>query len=99
MDPLCHTFDPNTGDCASCYSGYSLDKNKVCQKSNIANVNPLCSLWDQNICIKCSQGSYFGNNGLCIIVDSSCKTTNLNTGACTSCYSGYQLDSSSKCVN
>lgn len=59
----------------------------------------MCSKWSQNICTKCSEGSYFGNNGLCITIDSSCKTANLNTGACTSCYNGYQLDSSSKCVN
>lgn len=52
-----------------------------------------CSSWDWNkqICLKCSDNWVFNRNGLCIPVSDQCATFD-NSGACVSCYKGYNLN-------
>jgi len=41
--------------------------------------------------MKCSVGYFFQNNGLCGVVSSDCKTHDIATGGCLSCYLGFSL--------
>jgi len=45
----------------------------------------------QGLCLKCSIGFIFQSNGLCGIVSSNCKTHDIITGNCLSCYLGFLL--------
>ena len=51
-----------------------------------------CRTWDwkNRRCLQCSEHFVFNNNGVCIPVSDQCKTNDLS-GACTSCYKGYQV--------
>ena len=71
----------------------------ICVKSAVQNVkDSLCAEWNGDICTKCSLGSYINKNGLCTQVDSSCQSFNKLNGDCLSCYSGYALSSTNKCI-
>jgi hypothetical protein len=96
IDPSCLTYDQNTGACLTCYPGYEIN-GLTCVVSAIANnTNPYCSKWQGNKCQTCAFGSFFDNNGICVVTDPNCKTTNNNI--CTSCYPGYDLTNSNTCT-
>lgn len=58
--------------------------------------DPNCNTFNGSTCVKCSFGYYFGQDGSCTKVDSSCQTFNETTGQCLTCFSGFAL-SSGKC--
>lgn len=41
------------------------------------------------MCTECSQGFIFNSLKLCVLINPLCKTFDKQTGACTSCYTGY----------
>jgi hypothetical protein len=89
QDPLCRTFDTTSGNCLSCYSGYTLNsklKCQVAQKSEIAN----CHSSSKGLCVQCSPYFYL-NNGKCLPVSILCLTYDNSTGQCTSCPNQYYL--------
>lgn len=95
VSSYCNTWDGKTGGCLSCFAGYDLEKGS-CVFSPSNNAKPSdqgCSKWDwnQNKCLACSLNWVFNANNICVPVSDFCKTSNLN-GACTSCYSGYDLN-------
>lgn len=48
-----------------------------------------CQVGDMyNFCLKCKPGFYI-NTGNCLKANDQCKTFNLNTGACETCYDGF----------
>ena len=99
-DSSCKTFDQVTGKCSSCYSGYAVSSDGICIKAAVKDNNdPNCAEWDVNVelCLRCASGSFFNGLGLCEIVDALCKTSNVLSGACTSCFAGYNLDIIGKC--
>lgn len=54
-------------------------------------MDPNCLLGDTyNYCIKCKTG-YYIRTGYCFKANSLCKTFNVNTGACDSCYDGFSV--------
>jgi len=56
--------------------------------------DPFCAVFDQKSgdCISCICRGYFDSNGRCKAIDDLCQTWNINTGECTSCYRGYELN-------
>jgi hypothetical protein len=52
-----------------------------------------CGKWDWNnqVCLACSQGWVFNSNKVCQSVSGQCKTWD-NSGACLTCYVGYNLE-------
>lgn len=91
MNPLCKTYN-SSGNCLSCYNGYSLNENMgTCL---LSLKDPNCRSYisnSQDVCTKCSLRFYLGNNGLCTSVNINCKDYNINNGACTNCYPGFKL--------
>ena len=72
---------------ATCWSG-----KRMLQTDGFSD--PLCAIFDQKSgdCISCICRGYFDNNRRCRAVDNLCQTWNINTGECTSCYRGYELN-------
>ena len=50
-----------------------------------------CAKFIQGVCQNCSKGFYPGSNGLCKQFNPLCKTSDIQTGACKTCYPGYTL--------
>ncbi len=93
INDQCKTSDPS-GACASCFKGYDLTEGK-CIFSSFNNAKPSdsgCSKWDwdNQVCIECSKNYAFNTNKICVPVSDQCKTHD-NSGACTSCFKGYDL--------
>lgn len=95
MNPLCKTSNIVDGSCTNCFPGYTL-RNGNCQ---IAFQDPNCKKFDptKTVCLNCSARFYLGTDGKCKQVNPLCKTADMNTGACKSCYPGYVLQGT-KCV-
>ncbi len=96
QNPLCKKVDMNSGGCLSCWPGYSLTEDANCieeKASQNPNSNdPYCIQLTNGICTQCSSGFYFNQGqGLCVQLNSMCKTSDTNNGACTSCYVGYTI--------
>ena len=53
------------------------------------NDNPLCSKWEDDICVKCATKSYFNQKGICVQVDPFCQDFDEKNSKCKSCYPGY----------
>jgi hypothetical protein len=84
---LCATFNQNTGECTSCYQGYTL-ANGNC---SIRISDPNCKSFNSdNSCKECST-SFYLRSGKCVRFNALCATINATTGDCTSCYNGYML--------
>jgi len=89
----CKTFDAN-GACTTCYKGYDVVKGEcVYSSSNKARPADLgCGTWDwdRQVCLACSKNWVFNSKGACVPVSDNCASYD-NSGACTSCFSGYVL--------
>ncbi len=96
-NPLCKTFNTSNGDCLTCYDSFEVSKGN-CIKSNQSLNDANCAEFFGDICLKCSKGFIFLDNGKCGLVDPSCQNFSIMTGECTSCYMGYSL-SFGKCIN
>lgn len=94
-NPNCKTADQNSGDCLSCYVGYSVQAGQCVLvplvPDNTAPSDLLCARWQGTVCQQCSASAYF-SNGVCTQVNPLCKTFDSTNGACTSCYAGYNLN-------
>lgn len=89
----CTTTD-SAGHCSTCYKGYDL-KDGQCLFSLSNNAKPAdlgCGTWDwdNQVCLKCSNGWTFNSNKVCVAVSDQCKSHD-ETGNCISCYQGYDL--------
>lgn len=80
----CKTWNTTTGACTSCFQGWVL-KNGACVLPTPPPPPPVCYYRQVPI------------NGKCVNVSDLCKTWNVITGACTSCYPGYTLQSGGIC--
>ncbi len=93
LNPLCKTYVINTNNCDSCYNGYAQSNGNCVVATNIeTNVNdPYCIQVQNGYCYECAAGYYLGAQNLCLQLNPLCKSSNLTTGKCTVCYSGYTL--------
>ncbi len=83
----CRTYNDFTGNCLTCYSGFSL-KLGDCAKGSLQDG---CSQFDSNgKCNKCANGYYVSNGG-CELIDPQCSNFNINNKNCEGCYAGYAL--------
>lgn len=57
----------------------------------------LCSVFSNGICTQCNSYAYF-KNGVCTAVSDFCRIFDKSSGACTSCYVGYQLTADGTCI-
>jgi hypothetical protein len=97
VSDTCKTHDGN-GNCLTCYPGYQLN-NSNCQASPLPSpTDPGCKEWDytNKVCKVCSDRWVKDANGLCVQVNTSCRSFDAS-GACTGCYLGYDLQNAS-CV-
>lgn len=101
VNPLCQNYNPYTGDCTSCFPGYSL-KNKACVKQNsplwatVTNLTAVCKTKRNNQCVECPYRYYLRNN-VCILVSNSCDNYDSN-GNCLTCNIGFFLQNHN-CIN
>lgn len=95
VSPLCREYNPSNGACTSCYPGYTVN-GTTCVVGSVNNdVN--CRTFQNDVCTACYNGFFLNANGLCAQVSPLCRTFNNATGACTSCYPGYEI-SGDNCV-
>lgn len=87
VNPLCKDYNPNSGACTLCYPGYAVSGNTCIVGSN---ADPNCKTSDGSNCNACITGFYLQSNK-CYQVSPLCKTFDQFSGACTSCYNGYDL--------
>lgn len=94
VDPSCFTFDQSTGNCLSCYQGFTLSFG-TCEVSNATAVSdPNCRKFLTNdVCSQCSDRYYIGSSGLCTEVNPLCHEYDQSTGLCTTCFPGFTLAS------
>ena len=90
----CNTFDKASGNCLTCFGGYDLvDGACVYSPSNTANPSDLgCGTWDwkNQVCLSCSNKWAFNANKVCVPVSDQCASNDAS-GACLTCFSGYDL--------
>lgn len=91
INPLCKTFNISTGNCLSCYPGYYLS-NGGCFIGADPNTDINCKLKDNlNRCLQCYSNYFLATNLTCVLANPLCKTLNITSGACLTCYPGYTL--------
>jgi hypothetical protein len=90
----CKTYDSASGLCLTCFKGYDLINGAcVFAASNNAHPSDLgCAKWDwdNQVCLSCSKNWVFNSQGVCTPVSDQCSTSDAS-GACTSCFKGYDL--------
>jgi hypothetical protein len=95
VNPNCNTYNSSTGGCLSCYSGFGLIED-TCLPGIVSNsFDPNCNTFNGSLCLKCSSGFFLNPSGKCQGVDPSCKSFDQNSGACLSCFAGYELTNGS----
>ena len=97
VSPLCKTYNTNSGNCLTCYPGYYL-AGGACWAGNDPNLDPNCNLRSlSGSCLQCIASYYLSENGYCTAANPLCRTFNISTGACLTCYQGYII-SGKTCV-
>jgi hypothetical protein len=87
ISPLCRTSNPTTGVCLSCFNGFTL-MNGACIA---ASKDPNCIQFNlSGQCINCSS-RFFMKGTMCTPINPLCRTFNITTGNCLSCFPGYYL--------
>jgi hypothetical protein len=73
IDDSCKSFSVANRRCMECYPGYQLSSSGECVVAiqSVTDVN--CAQWEGSVCKKCSVGSAFDANGLCVIRDAQCR--------------------------
>lgn len=89
VSTLCNTYDPNFGNCLSCYPGYTLS-NSQCIIAQQPSAALNCRNFSNGVCVQCSN-RFYNLNGVCTPVSDYCNTYDLSSGNCTSCYQGFVL--------
>jgi proprotein convertase subtilisin/kexin type 5 len=89
FNPLCATINPTTGDCTSCYNGYTLKQGNCSIGTSVTVAN--CRTIQNGICVACSTGYFRASNNTCQQISPLCATADQQTGLCLTCYNGYQL--------
>ena len=87
----CNQWDAS-GACTACYKGYELVKGQCVQSAVQQPTDLGCKTWDWNkqVCLECSARWTFNSKGVCVPVSDNCNQWDAS-GACTACYTGYQL--------
>jgi hypothetical protein len=99
MDPLCRNYTNTQSACSACYDGYTLSNGQCIISSSVSseNTDPYCIKLQGVTCLTCANGYYLPSNGSCTQLNPLCKTSDMATGYCTLCYTGFTL-SGTTCV-
>jgi len=89
VDPSCNTYNPNTGECLSCYTGSTLS-GSICVF--LSSIDPNCNTFSGLTCTDCYNGFFIGSSGLCTPANPICQNYSMTTGQCLSCHTGYELN-------
>lgn len=87
LNPLCRTSALSTGDCLTCYQGYTLSEGNCTIPTNY---DPNCAQKSGITCLTCINGFYISNN-VCERLLKTCATYDMRSGNCTSCNIGFQV--------
>ena len=86
VSPLCSVYNPETGECEKCVDTHYVSFRECVIKLKKDFLDPNCIMGDfNNFCIRCKTGFYI-SAGNCLKASDQCKTFNINTGACETCY-------------
>jgi len=98
VNPQCNTFNATSGACLSCFPGWNLVGNACVNPnapSNTSNVtDPNCAVYvsgQSGPCAQCVYRTIKDANGKCVEVNPQCNTFNATSGACLSCFPGWNL--------
>lgn len=99
MDPLCKNYTTSLDACTACYDGYTLFNSKCLTITDVPVLNgdPNCIKSQGSTCLLCANGHFLPQNGTCTPVNPVCKSSDMATGYCTLCYTGFAL-SGTTCV-
>jgi hypothetical protein len=86
-DQNCKDFFDN-GMCQSCYSGFIID---VTSGKCVVSQDGNCLQSSYDKCITCSQGYFLNTGGICQMINPFCRTVDVTSRFCTSCYTGYAI--------
>lgn len=93
VNPLCNTFDLTSGNCLSCYQGYSLSSGTCVVSNATSPSDPFCQKFlTPDVCSQCSDRYYIGAAGVCIEVNPYCHEYDQTTGDCLTCFPGFALN-------
>ena len=90
QNPLCATVNFSNGDCLTCWPGYSLSGGD-CLLGTVSSpsYDVYCIRTQGSTCLECARGYYLNQNqARCLSLDPNCKTSNMTTGQCLTCYDG-----------
>jgi hypothetical protein len=87
----CTSYDSVTFDCIACEAYFQL-----IQGYCLPIPDPFCYEFNDTLCVQCSQGYIFDQEGHCKATDPLCKAYD-SQGLCLSCYNGFTLSNKS-CV-
>lgn len=90
----CAVFDYVKTVCTACYPGYAITVDGSCVSTAVADGQSNCAQMLNGVCVKCVDRAYADFNNNCVKVSDLCSTFNTFNGFCTSCYSGYALNTS-----
>jgi hypothetical protein len=99
VNPNCNTYNTTTGGCLTCYPGFGLIEDTCLPGIVSGNFDPNCNTFNGNTCAKCSSGFFLNPSGKCQTVSPSCKTFDASSGACLSCFAGYEISNGSCLVS
>ena len=60
--------------------------------------DPNCNTFKDGKCVKCSLGSYFNKEKVCVQIPEECQKYDSQEQKCYGCYRGYALDNYNKCI-
>jgi hypothetical protein len=61
-NPLCKTYDANSGHCTSCYDGYQLNSNSCNLLDQVVIQDSNCLLFSGALCLQCKDRYYLNSN-------------------------------------
>jgi hypothetical protein len=94
VNVMCANYSMTTGSCTSCNPGYVLStplNSNVATCASQSAGNQFCTAFTGTTCTYCSTRYYVGVNSMCTAVNQACKTYDMVTGACLSCFDGRTL--------
>lgn len=93
MDPLCRNYTSSLSECSACYEGYVLNNGKCLLPADLPaqNTDTYCIKSQGAACLACANGYFLPPNGTCTQVNPLCRASDMNTGFCTQCYTGFVL--------
>lgn len=68
VNPLCKEFNPLTGACTACYTGYSIS-GTTCIVGGAYLEQPNCKRFNGDTCLECYQRYYLNERSLCMQVN------------------------------